>query len=50
MVSAWFGGAPALIWLGLGTAAVLGVVTAANVNLSAGVGDRVYEPATPRSR
>ncbi len=46
VVSAWFGGAPALIWLGLGTAAVLGVATAANVNLSAGAGDRVYEPAT----
>jgi phage shock protein PspC (stress-responsive transcriptional regulator) len=45
VASAWFGGAPLLIWLGLATAAVLGALTAANVNLSGGVGDRVYRPA-----
>ncbi len=43
--SAWFGGAPLLIGLGLATAAVLGALTAADVHLSGGVGDRVYTPA-----
>jgi phage shock protein PspC (stress-responsive transcriptional regulator) len=46
VASAWFGGAPALIWLGLVTATVVGVFVAADINLKGGAGTRVYRPAT----
>jgi phage shock protein PspC (stress-responsive transcriptional regulator) len=49
VASAWFGGAPALIGLGLATAAVLGVLVAADIHLNGGAGTRVYRPANAAS-
>ncbi len=46
VVGAWWGGSPALVGIGLATAAVLGVVMAVDVNLDGGVGDRIYRPAS----
>jgi phage shock protein PspC (stress-responsive transcriptional regulator) len=46
VVASFYGGAPALLWVGLLLAAGVGVVAAADIPLDKGVGDRVYRPAT----
>ena len=48
VASAWFGGAPALIGLGLATAAVLGVLVATDIHLN-GARYRAYPPANAAS-
>jgi Cell wall-active antibiotics response 4TMS YvqF len=46
VVGAWWGGSPALLGIGFATAAVLGFLMAANVDLGGGIGDRIYRPAS----
>jgi phage shock protein PspC (stress-responsive transcriptional regulator) len=46
LVGAWFGRARWLTWLGLPLLVALIVVSASNVSLKGGAGDRRYQPAT----